>query len=117
MQNFGAKNVLIKGGHFFEGKRQKAKGKSETRDQRPKNENRMAIDYLFLGTDVRIFEAEFIETNATHGTGCTLAAAITANLALGKTLIEAVDAAKNFVTEAIRTAPNLGSGHSPINIL
>jgi len=117
MQNFGAKNVLIKGGHFFEGKRQKAKGKSETEDQRPKTEDRKAIDYLFTGDEVRVFEAEFIETNATHGTGCTLAAAITANLALGKNLIEAVETAKNFVTEAIRTAPNLGHGHSPINTI
>ncbi len=66
---------------------------------------------------MRVFEAEFIETNATHGTGCALAAAITANLALGKTLFEAVETAKNFVTEAIRTAPNLGGGHSPINIM
>ncbi|MDQ3712724.1 MAG: bifunctional hydroxymethylpyrimidine kinase/phosphomethylpyrimidine kinase [Acidobacteriota bacterium] len=110
MQNFGAKNVLIKGGHFFEGKRQKSRGKGEI-------ENRKAVDYLFTGKDKRVFEAEFIETNAIHGTGCALAAAITANLALGRTLIEAVDAAKKFVTKAIRTAPNLGRGHSPINIM
>ena len=110
MQNFGAKNVLIKGGHLFEGKSQKSKGKGEI-------ENRKAVDYLFTDKDKRVFEAEFIETNATHGTGCALAAAITANLALGKTLIEAVDAAKKFVTKAIRTAPNLGRGHSPINII
>ena len=108
MHSFGAKNVLIKGGHFFEGKRQKVKGKSE---------NRIAKDFLFAGDDLHVFEAEFIETNATHGTGCTLAAAITANLALGKSLIEAVETAKNFVTEAIRTAPDLGRGHSPINLL
>lgn len=106
MQSFGAKNVLIKGGHFFEGKRQKAKNKS-----------RIARDFLFLGDDLHILEAEFIETRATHGTGCVLAAAIAANLALGKTLIEAVEAAKRFVTEAIRTAPNLGGGNSPINLL
>ena len=110
MQSFGAKNVLIKGGHLFEGKRQKVKGKGEI-------EERIAGDYLFVGDDLQIYEAEFIETNATHGTGCTLAAAITANLALGKTLSEAVEAAKKFVTEAIRTAPNLGRGHSPINLL
>jgi len=106
MQSFGAKNVLIKGGHLFEGERQKVKGESE---------NRIARDYLFVGDYLHIFEAEFIETNATHGTGCTLAAAIAANLALGKNLIEAVDTAKKFVTEAIRTAPKLGKGHSPIN--
>ncbi len=123
MQNFGAKNVLIKGGHFFEGERRKAKGENEIENRKPmtedknKIEDRKAIDYLFVGDDICVFEAEFIETNATHGTGCTLAAAITANLALGKTLIEAVERAKNFVTEAIRTAPNLGHGHSPINIM
>ena len=101
MQNFGAKNVLIKGGHFVtaKGKRQKAK------------------DFLFTGGDLKIFEADFIETTATHGTGCTLAAAIAANLALGKDLVEAVEIAKRFVNAAIRTAPNLGKGHSPINQL
>jgi hydroxymethylpyrimidine/phosphomethylpyrimidine kinase len=109
MQSFGAKNVLIKGGHLFEGKRQKAKGKN-------KNQSRIARDFLFCGEDLQTFEADFIETDATHGTGCTLAAAITANLAHGKTLSEAVETAKRFVTEAIRTAPNLGHGHSPINI-
>jgi len=106
MQSFGAKSVLIKGGHLFEGKRQKAKGK-----------RRSAIDFLFVGDDLHEFEAEYIETTATHGTGCTLAAAITANLAMGKGLIEAVKTAKNFVTEAIRTAPDLGRGHSPINTI
>jgi len=103
MRDFGAKNVLIKGGHLFG-------GESE-------NQNRKAIDYLFVGEDLQIYETEFIETNATHGTGCTLAAAITANLALSKSLAEAVGAAKEFVTEAIRTAPHLGRGHSPINLL
>lgn len=63
-----------------------------------------------------IFESEFVDTTATHGTGCTLAAAIAANLALGKSLKEAIRIAKDFVTEAIRTAPNIGQGHSPINI-
>ncbi|CAN5452768.1 bifunctional hydroxymethylpyrimidine kinase/phosphomethylpyrimidine kinase [soil metagenome] len=106
MQSFGAKNVLIKGGHLFEGERRKAKGESK---------NRLAKDFLFEGDKFKMFEAKFIETNATHGTGCTLASAIAANLALGKSLIEAVETAKKFVTEAIRTAPNLGSGHSPIN--
>ncbi len=106
MQSYGAKTVLIKGGHFFEGERRKAKDKSE---------KRLARDFLFVGKDLEIFESEYIETNATHGTGCTLAAAIAANLALGKSLIEAVETAKKFVTEAIRTAPNLGHGHSPIN--
>lgn len=101
MQSFGAKNVLIKGGHFFEGENESQK--------------RKANDYLFTGNNLQIFEAEFIETSATHGTGCTLASAIAANLALEKNLAEAVETAKKFVTEAIRTAPNLGQGNSPVN--
>lgn len=92
-----AANVLMKGGHLIDA------GK--------------ARDYLYqTGKDVQIFEADHIETTSTHGTGCTLAAAITANLALGKDLSEAVAAAKKFVNEAIRTAPGFGRGHSPINI-
>jgi hydroxymethylpyrimidine/phosphomethylpyrimidine kinase len=80
-----------------------------------KGEGRTATDYLFIGEEELTFSAEFIETRATHGTGCTFAAAITASLANGKALVEAVETAKNFVTEAIRTAPLLGRGHSPIN--
>jgi hydroxymethylpyrimidine kinase/phosphomethylpyrimidine kinase len=109
MQSFGARNVLIKGGHLFKGESE-FKSKSE-------NQSKTARDFLFIGEDLRIFETAFIETDATHGTGCTLAAAIAANLALGKTLVEAVETAKRFVTEAIRTAPNIGRGHSPINQL
>jgi hydroxymethylpyrimidine kinase/phosphomethylpyrimidine kinase len=99
MRDLGAGNVLIKGGHLGEG-------------EMP----RIARDHLFIGDEMFVFESPYIETSATHGTGCTLAAAITANLALGRSLIEAVSSAKDFVTEAIRTAPNLGNGNSPINI-
>lgn len=99
MQQMGAKNVLIKGGHSL---------KAEGRKQK-------AVDRFFAGDTLTLYEADFIETSATHGTGCTLAAAIAANLARGKDLIEAVKIAKDFVTEAIRTAPNIGKGNSPIN--
>jgi hydroxymethylpyrimidine/phosphomethylpyrimidine kinase len=99
MRSMGARNVLIKGGHLDE---QTVRGK--------------AVDYLFIGDDLHLLEVEFIETSATHGTGCTLAAAITANLALGKNMLEAVSIAKRFVTDAILSAPMLGHGHSPINI-
>ena len=95
MQSMGARNVLIKGGHLA----------GDT-----------ARDHLFLGDELHVLEAELIDTTATHGTGCTLAAAITANLALGRDLAQAVRASKEFVTNAIRTAPMLGRGHSPINI-
>ena len=96
MRSMGARNVLIKGGHM--------------------ENDRKAIDYLFLGENLHEFEAAFIDTTATHGTGCTLGAAIAANLALGRGLVDAVKIAKDFVTAAIRTAPMLGHGHSPINI-
>ncbi|MFM9903615.1 MAG: bifunctional hydroxymethylpyrimidine kinase/phosphomethylpyrimidine kinase [Pyrinomonadaceae bacterium] len=107
MYAMGARNVLIKGGHFGQMNSEKGKVNSQTRK---------ATDYLFVGRDMMVFETEYIETTATHGTGCTLAAAIAANLALGNDLPESVRIAKDFVTEAIRTAPNIGKGHSPINI-
>ncbi len=110
MRSLGAKNVLIKGGHFDE------KGRKEEGEKGKRGEKRMARDYLFIGKDLQVFDAEFIDTEATHGTGCVLSSAIAANLALGKDLNEAVAAAKEFVTEAIRTAPGLGHGHSPINL-
>jgi len=107
MRSMGAKNVLIKGGHF---------SNVECGIRNPESGIRKAVDYLFTGDSVQTFEAEFIETTATHGTGCVLSAAIAANLALGKDLANSVKTAKEFVTEAIRTAPNLGKGNSPINI-
>ncbi len=133
MQSFGAKNVLIKGGHSSiadcglritdleaeerasESKGEKGEKGKKFDERKVENVKRKARDFLFVGDEKYVFEAEFIETNATHGTGCTLASAIAANLALGKNLIAAVETAKKFVTEAIRTAPNLGRGHSPIN--
>jgi hydroxymethylpyrimidine/phosphomethylpyrimidine kinase len=117
MQSMGAKNVLIKGGHLPDAERGTRNAELKNKGQRSKVKGQKSIDFLFVGEDLHVFEAEFIETTATHGTGCTLAAAITANLANGKSLIEAVGISKRFVTEAIRTAPNLGKGHSPINQL
>lgn len=118
MQSFGAKNVLIKGGHIpISDFGFRILDSKIAKDQKPETGDRKARDFLFVGDDKYVFEADFIETTATHGTGCTLASAIAANLALGKNLIEAVEIAKKFVTEAIRTAPNLGRGHSPINHL
>ena len=109
IQSFGAKNVLIKGGHLFS--RESRVESSEFRVQSSES----AKDYLFIGDNLHIFEGDWIETSATHGTGCTLAAAIAANLANGKNLIAAVGIAKKFVAEAICSAPNIGHGHSPIN--
>lgn len=111
MQDLGAKNVLIKGGHF-----ETLGSTGEIQKSTEKEDIRIAKDYLFMGDELKTFEAEYIDTKATHGTGCTLAAAITANLALGKNLVEAVEIAKSFVNKAIKNAPNIGKGHSPIGI-
>ena len=88
------KNVVIKGGHLA----------------------KVASDYLFLEDgEVRIISAERIATNHTHGTGCTYAAVITAELAKGRTVVQAVETAKRFITEAIQTVPELGHGNGPVN--
>ena len=51
----------------------------------------------------------------THGTGCTLSAAVCAGLALGAPLVEACASGKEFVTEAIKAGVNIGSGVGPVN--
>ncbi|MEO6049718.1 MAG: bifunctional hydroxymethylpyrimidine kinase/phosphomethylpyrimidine kinase [Pyrinomonadaceae bacterium] len=106
MQSMGAKNVLIKGGHLPIADRGSGNADSGKRS---------AVDYLFTGSQSELFESEFIETTSTHGTGCTLSAAIAANLALGNNLSHSVRIAKDYVTEAIRTAPGIGSGNGPVN--
>ena len=93
MREMGARAVLVKGGHLA--------GR--------------AVDLLDAGGRVQTFSAERIETTSTHGTGCTLAAALAACFARGLGLAESVAAAKHYVTEAIRTAPGLGRGHGPVN--
>jgi hydroxymethylpyrimidine/phosphomethylpyrimidine kinase len=98
MREMGARAVLVKGGHL----KSKAEG------------GESAIDALDDGGRVTVFREEMIETDATHGTGCTLAAAIAACLGHGFSLEYAVGAAKRFVTDAIRHAPHIGRGHSPI---
>ncbi|HEY0077713.1 MAG TPA: bifunctional hydroxymethylpyrimidine kinase/phosphomethylpyrimidine kinase [Pyrinomonadaceae bacterium] len=94
IRELGARAVLVKGGHLG---------------------GREAVDVLDDEGRVSIFRAPRIESNATHGTGCTLAAAIVACLARGMNLEEAVRKAKRFVTDAIRYAPQIGGGHSPVN--
>jgi hydroxymethylpyrimidine/phosphomethylpyrimidine kinase len=57
-----------------------------------------------------------INTPHTHGTGCVLSASITARLALGDSLVDAVRGAKEFISRAIATNPGLGKGHGPVNL-
>ncbi len=75
----------------------------------------MAVDVLFDGREMVTFSDERIESTSTHGTGCTLASAIAAHLALGRDLPAAVAEAKAYVSKAIRSAPRLGHGHGPLD--
>jgi hydroxymethylpyrimidine/phosphomethylpyrimidine kinase len=90
----GAASVLVKGGHL-EGPR--------------------VVDVLVTAEGVRVFESERIATRHTHGTGCTLASAIATGLAQGLPIVAAVERARAYVAEAIRTAPAIGGGHGPLN--
>lgn len=90
----GARAVLVKGGDMI----------GET-----------ATDLLLDENGARMFSAERIRSSNTHGTGCTLSAAIATLLAHGHSLTEAVEKAKQYIVEAIRRAPGLGHGHGPLN--
>jgi hydroxymethylpyrimidine kinase/phosphomethylpyrimidine kinase len=106
MREMGARAVLVKGGHLKE----KAEGGSRKAEGAP-----LATDVLDDEGRVTLFQGEWIETTSTHGTGCTLSAAIAACLGRGLHLEESIKAAKRFVTNAIRHAPGIGHGHGPIN--
>ncbi len=94
IRGMGARAVLVKGGHLSGAR---------------------ALDVLDEEGRVTYFDAERVETTSTHGTGCTLAAAIASCLARGYNIADSVALAKRYVTEAIRSAPRLGRGHGPIN--
>lgn len=74
------------------------------------------VEYLYHKQSVHTFPGQRIETQHTHGTGCALASALSANLALGFDLVEAVTRARAFVRDAIQTNPGLGNGRGPINL-
>lgn len=75
----------------------------------------ISADLLYFGHQKRVFASELIDSTSQHGTGCSYASAIAANLALGLTLEESIERSKRFITEAIRTAPHIGHGRGPIN--
>lgn len=95
IHELGAKNVVIKGGHD--------EGATES------------VDVLFDGRDFTIFSSQRISTKNTHGTGCTFSAAITAELAKGVPVHEAVSVAKKFIQAAIANPLPIGNGHGPTN--
>ena len=89
----GAAAALIKGGHL---------------------EGAELTDLLVTRESVRAFTHPRLDTRSTHGTGCTLSAAITAGLALGQPLGVSVEHALDYVRRAMAGAPGLGRGHGPL---
>ncbi|MEA2596253.1 MAG: hydroxymethylpyrimidine/phosphomethylpyrimidine kinase [Thermomicrobiales bacterium] len=89
----GPRFVVIKGGHRLDA----------------------PIDIVYDGRDYVDLPADRVETTNTHGTGCTFSAAIAAHLARGLGPMDAIAAAKKFVTAALRSSYRIGSGHSPVN--
>jgi hydroxymethylpyrimidine/phosphomethylpyrimidine kinase len=73
------------------------------------------VDIFFDGSELREFSAERVHTRNTHGTGCTFASAIATYLAHGEPLPTAVGLAKNYLTEALRRAYDVGAGHGPVH--
>jgi hydroxymethylpyrimidine/phosphomethylpyrimidine kinase len=90
----GARAALIKGGHLT---------------------GPEVVDVLVTAHAARRFTQARLAVTSTHGTGCTLSAAIAAGLALGRPLERAVADALDFVHRAIAAAPGLGRGHGPLN--
>ncbi|CAN5617199.1 bifunctional hydroxymethylpyrimidine kinase/phosphomethylpyrimidine kinase [soil metagenome] len=90
----GAAAVLLKGGHL---------------------QGAELTDLLWDGREWTEWRRPKLETRHTHGTGCTLSAAIVAGLAHGRPLAAAVYAALDYVRRAMEGAPGLGSGHGPLN--
>ncbi|KAJ5724628.1 hypothetical protein N7493_006356 [Penicillium malachiteum] len=105
----GPKAVLLKGGHLPLTKDLKT-------TQNPQ-EATTVIDILHNGTtgETSFFQTEFLVSENTHGTGCSLASAIAANLALGKDMTIAVRNAVRFVEAGIKTSVDIGKGSGPIN--
>ena len=73
------------------------------------------VDVLVSEDGAAIMSGPRLRTRHTHGTGCTLASAVAAAMALGANLDDAVSSARDYVFEAIRTAPKLGGGNGPLN--
>lgn len=74
-----------------------------------------ADDLLYDGNQALWLPAERVQTRHTHGTGCSFSAAITARLAKGDPVVEAVHGAKEYLTQALRAAVPIGRGHSPVH--
>ncbi|MEM5809256.1 MAG: bifunctional hydroxymethylpyrimidine kinase/phosphomethylpyrimidine kinase [Candidatus Aenigmatarchaeota archaeon] len=92
--SYGPSAVVVKGGHM---------------------EGEESVDVLYDGQSFEYLRGRFIKTKNTHGTGCTFSSAITAHLAKGHSLKEAVMMAKEYIQKAIENSLPLGKGHGPLN--
>lgn len=107
VKRLGPSYVLIKGGHIpFTKDHRKSKNLSD---------ERFVVDVLVDGKEPMLLEMAYSESKNTHGTGCSLASAIAANLALGMTMPTSVRAACRYVEAGIKTGSDLGKGSGPIN--
>ena len=97
LKKFGCRWVVVKGGSLD----------IESR----------AVDVVCDGTEPILLTSPRLESRNTQGTGCTFASAIAAGLAKGLSPLEAIKRAKEYITEAIRSGPSIGSGHAPANHL
>jgi len=93
---FGAKNILIKGGHL---------------------DSKLVHDVFVNKFEIKIFNNKRFKTKNTHGTGCSLSSAITTFLSCGKPIKKACELGIKYVNFAIKTNPKYGKGHGPINHL
>ncbi|MBA2662286.1 MAG: bifunctional hydroxymethylpyrimidine kinase/phosphomethylpyrimidine kinase [Bradymonadaceae bacterium] len=91
--DFGARNVLIKGGHL----------------------EKIVRDFYYDGSGFVEFGADRVDSGRLHGSGCVYAAAIVARLCLGDELLAAIEFSREFISGAIEKAPKLGAGISPVN--
>ena len=103
IHRMGCGSVLVKGGH------------AAVNSSNPSNPSDppKAVDVLFDGREFHRFEALRIDTQNTHGTGCTYSSAIASNLALGLDMEQAIAKSKEYVTTAIRHSLSIGKGHGP----
>ncbi|KAI0971808.1 Rapamycin-insensitive companion of mTOR, N-term-domain-containing protein [Xylaria arbuscula] len=117
LRALGPRWVLVKGGHVpFRRDGTAAAMSSEGGEEKEKERDLVVVDVLFgPDGDVTRIETPLVESKNTHGTGCSLAAAIAANLARGMHVVDAVRAACRYVEAGIRTAPGYGKGHGPLN--
>ncbi|KAJ6172580.1 heme oxygenase-like multi-helical [Penicillium chermesinum] len=109
LSTLGPKSVLLKGGHIPLTEDHKVAQSAE--------ESSIVIDVLYdrESDTTSLFDTEYLVSKNTHGTGCSLASAIAANLAAGKDKVRAVHDAVRFVEAGIKTSFDLGKGSGPIN--